>query len=70
MLPKVLSGCMFEHRDGSTVRVQPRLGQDDWGGNSTRCGSPFLWVLSFGEAKAKYLDGGAKPAKLICFLRE
>jgi hypothetical protein len=46
---------MFEHRDGSTVRVQPRLGQDGWGGNSTRGGSPFLWVLSFGEAKAKYL---------------
>jgi hypothetical protein len=24
----------------------------------------FLWVLSFGEAKVKYLDGGARPAKL------
>jgi len=55
---------MFEHRDGSTVRVQPRLGQDGSSGNSTRCGSPFLWVLSFGEAKVKYLDGGARPAKL------
>ncbi|OQS34388.1 hypothetical protein B0T39_19600 [Chromobacterium haemolyticum] len=26
--PEVLSGCLFEHRDVSAVRVQPRLGPD------------------------------------------
>ncbi len=54
-------------RSGATLarrKFRPRPGRHGWGGNSTRCGSPFLWVLSFGEAKAKYLAGGARPAKL------
>ena len=54
-------------RSGATLarrKFRPRPEWHGWGGNSTRCGSPFLWVLSFGEAKAKYLASGARPAKL------
>jgi len=39
-------------RSGATLarrKFRPRLGRCGWGGNSTRCGSPFLWVLSFAE---------------------
>gem|GEM_PF-3916570 len=54
-------------RSGATLarrKFRPRPGWCGCGGNSTHCGSPFLWVLSFGEAKAKDLAGGARPAKL------
>ncbi|QBJ79327.1 hypothetical protein DKK66_15370 [Aquitalea sp. USM4] len=54
-------------RSGATLacrKFRPRPELCGRGGVSRRCGSPFLWVLSFGEAKVKYLDGGARPAKL------
>jgi hypothetical protein len=46
-------------RSGSDERVtQPPWTHDFGPGFRCDLGSPFLWILSFGEAKAKYLAKG------------
>ena len=55
---------LFEPRVVSEGRVRRRLGRAILDGVSSSPGSPFLWVLSFGDAKAllhKSINGQATP---------
>ena len=57
-------------RSGATVarrKFQPRLGRCGCGGNSTCCGLPFLWLLSFGNTKERSSPAGRDPRTWFWF---
>jgi len=58
VMGKVLSGRMSEQRDVSALRVRPRLAHGFFRGVSSECGSPFCWLLIFGEAKISNPSAG------------
>ena len=66
-----LRRVLFEFRSGARSVCPARASllatrqKSSREGMSTNTGSPFLWVLSFGEAKVKYRAAGRpRPANL------
>jgi hypothetical protein len=65
---RVLSGRLSQRRDASAPQVPAAPWAVRLGREFDALRVAFLWVLSFGEAKVKYLDGGARPAKWLLLL--